>query len=37
LAKEVKLTPKSYQLDDVVILKKKETKIIEIGKSKNAI
>ena len=37
LAQEVKLSPKSYQLDDVVILKKKETKIIEIGKSKNAI
>ena len=37
LAHEVKLSPKSYQLDDVVILKKKETKIIEIGKSKNSI
>ncbi|MFZ4105195.1 carboxypeptidase-like regulatory domain-containing protein [Flavobacterium sp.] len=36
-AQEVKLASKSYQLDDVVILKKKETKIIEIGKSKNAI
>jgi hypothetical protein len=33
----VKLASKSYQLDDVVIFKKKETKIIEIGKSKNAI
>jgi len=36
-AQVVKLASKSYQLDDVVILKKKETKIIEIGKSKNAI
>jgi len=33
----VRLASKAYQLNDVVILKKKETKIIEIGKSKNAI
>lgn len=37
LVQVVKLSPKSYHLDDVVILKKKETKIIEIGKSKNSI
>jgi hypothetical protein len=34
---QVTLASKAYQLNDVVILKKKETKIIEIGKSKNAI
>ena len=36
-AQVVNLASKSYQLDDVVILKKFESKIIEIGKSKNAI
>ena len=36
-AQVVKLASKSYQLEDVVIFKKKETKIIEIGKSKNSI
>ena len=36
-AMQVRLASKAYQLNDVVILKKKETKIIEIGKSKNAI
>ena len=36
-ASEVNLNPKTVQLDEVVITKKLETKIIEIGKSKTPI
>lgn len=36
-ASVVNLTPKAFQLDEVVIAKHFETKIIEIGKSKNNI
>jgi len=36
-ASSVSLKPKAYQLDEVVIAKRFETKIIEIGKSKTSI
>jgi hypothetical protein len=36
-ASVVYLTPKAFQLDEVVIAKRFETKIVEIGKTKNAI
>ncbi len=36
-ASNVNLKPKAFQLDEVVIAKRFETKIIEIGKSKTAI
>ena len=37
LAKEVKLLPKTFQLDEVIIAKKFETKSIEIGSTKSNI